>query len=209
MSMDARLLLFAKCLAVGMGVVVLGGLVWIIVFARRLRNAANAPLSVKSAAPAPAPTEKIPLCDVARREALRCFHGSVCGLDCSLQPILSRLPEPFAGEWSAAFVYHCLCLSGLRQSPDAAEGLSPARCGDWETWAKKKGLFLSRTDAAFTLRPGDLVLYAEPSGHMGVVLETDEENNRLTAAEGDVGDVSAVVSRPIDGRIRGRIRLSE
>lgn len=205
--MDARLLLLAKCLVASMGVLVLGGLVWIVVIARRMRRAATAPVPLKTdSVPAAYPE----LCQVARREALRCFHGRVCGLESTLQPILSRLPSASeeAG-WSAAFVYHCVQLSKKAKSVDVGENRDGfASVWGWENWATEHGLYLGRGESGFALLPGDLVLYASPSEHMGIVLSCDPQNNGFTAAEGDVCGMSAVVDRRLDSGIRGCIRLS-
>lgn len=222
MEASSSALLAAKLLACLTGAMVLGGIVWIVLFHRRIKRAApsSPPAKGGRSAPAAKPLAQAGsaslLAQVAAREARRSFHGAVCGLASNLQPLVSRFEgwdlQAAEGGWSAAFAYHCLRLAGVglpARLPELGEG-SFADAGFWERWGASQGRYLARLEPGFDLRPGDLVLYEGPlQGRMGVVLETQEADNTMAVAEGDVNDVSAVVCRPVDARVRGRIRVYE
>jgi hypothetical protein len=85
-----------------------------------------------------------------------------------------------------------------------------AGCIAWEEWARADGrLEYFRTGSP---APGDIVLFdrvfcSAEHDHIGIVLEAQPDS--LTVAEGNFGNVSAVVKRPRDEHIRAFIRLPE
>ena len=158
------------------------------------------------------------LAAIAEREALHCWHGAVMGAASTLRPIA----ELFPGEtdhiggwehvWCAAFVYYCVRQAGFDlppRWPDPRVSCSFAGCVAWEEWARLP--WVDRWhDAKCPPERGDLVLFdrvdkGEEHDHMGVVLGA--EPGLLRTAEGNFGNVSAVVTRPLDGHIRGYVRM--
>ncbi len=204
-------MLVAKLLALASLLVVLGGVAAILLLRRRIaRDEARSTLAKEIGRQKEQTAEKNArdIVTIARREALRGFHGALCGLESNLSPVLSRFEKDLDPEadWSAAFVCHCARLAGYpARQTDEGEELSDAEA--WETWGLERDLCLLRGQGEMELCPGDLVILSDPPGHMGVVLECDEGSNRFTAAEGCVGGVSAVVERPNDRRVHARIRL--
>jgi hypothetical protein len=164
-------------------------------------------------------TTKEYLAQVARAEALKCWHGAVMGLKSNIQPII----EPWAGNkwtlkeadglWCAAFVYHCCRTAGydFPIRPRECASCNLAGCGAWEEWAKEDNRIGWRGPACQP-QPGDIVLFDrvfanKVHDHIGIVLEN--RPNSLITAEGNLGNVSGVVERPKDGHIRGYISLPD
>ena len=60
----------------------------------------------------------IKLAEIAEKEALKCYHGHVMGAQSNLHPLAERFHAPDCTAdtldncWCAAFVYHCVLLSG-------------------------------------------------------------------------------------------------
>lgn len=156
------------------------------------------------------------LAETARREALKCWHGYVCGSESNLAPIISHFPKwtlrEADGLWCAAFAYHCCIQSGMQFPIRPKECLSSnlAGCGAWEEWAQADGRL--EYFRAGDPQPGDIVLFDRvfcdaAHDHIGVVLEV--QSDRLSTAEGNFGNVSAIVERPRDEHIRAFIRIPE
>ena len=156
MEASSSALLAAKLLACLTGAMVLGGIVWIVLFYRRIKRAAppSPPAEGGRSAPAAKPLAQAGsaplLAQVAAREARRSFHGAVCGLASNLQPLVSRFEggdlQAAEGGWSAAFAYHCLRLAGVglpARLPELGEG-SFADAGFWERWGASQGRYLAR-----------------------------------------------------------------
>lgn len=151
----------------------------------------------------------------ARREAAKFYHGYVSGTESNLSPIIAPFPKwtlkEADGLWCAAFVYHCCIESGMQfpVRPKECVSCNLAGCGAWEEWAQaddRLEYFASEP------QPGDLVLFDRvfcnaEHDHIGVVLEVHPD--RLTVAEGNFGNVSAIVERPRDEHIRAFIRIPE
>lgn len=156
------------------------------------------------------------LAEAARREALKGWHGFVCGTESNLAPIIAPFPKwtlrEADGLWCAAFVYRCCIESGMQFPIRPRECISSnlAGCSAWEEWAQSDGrLEYFRTGSP---APGDIVLFDRvfcdaEHDHIGIVLEVLPD--RLITAEGNFGNVSAVVERPRDEHIRAFIRIPE
>lgn len=161
------------------------------------------------------------LAAVASAEAHRGFHGKVMGVPSNLQPIADLFPpaadfslDSWENCWCAAFVYYCCKKAGVKlpsRYPDARVTASFAACSAWEQWARLPdvGRYRSRYEKP---RAGDLVIYDGvfengAHDHMGVIVAVDEGYIRV--AEGNVNNVSLVVTRPLDARIRCFIRMHE
>ena len=154
------------------------------------------------------------LAETARQEALKNWHGFVAGAESNLAPIIAPFPkwtpEEADGLWCAAFVYHCCQKSGMQFPirPKACVSSNLAGCGAWEEWAQsddRLGYFRDGEP-----QPGDIVLFDRVfcnagHDHIGVVLEVHPD--RIITAEGNFGNVSAIVERPRDEHIRAFIRV--
>lgn len=156
------------------------------------------------------------LAETARHEALKSWHGYVCSSESNLDPIIAPFPKwtlrEADGLWCAAFVYHCCQKSGMRFPirPKECASSNLAGCGAWEEWAQND----ARIEYICTGEPlsGDIVLFDRvfcnaAHDHIGVVLEV--LSDRIITAEGNFGNVSAIVERPRDEHIRAFIRIPE
>ena len=153
------------------------------------------------------------LATVARQEALKNWHG---GADSNLSKIIAPFPGWTLGEadglWCAAFVYHCCIESGMQFPirPKECGSCNLAGCVAWEEWAQADSRLAYFRDNE--PQPGDLVLFDRvfcnaEHDHIGVVLEIYPD--RLITAEGNFGNVSAIVERPRNEHIRAFIRIPE
>ena len=94
--------------------------------------------------------------------------------------------------------------------PDECTSCNLAGCIAWEEWAKADPrLEYFREGEPL---PGDIVLFDRvfcdaAHDHIGVVLEVRPD--RLVTAEGNYGNVSAIVERPRDEHIRAFIRIPD
>lgn len=160
------------------------------------------------------------LAEVARRNALKPFHGFLDHKDSNLAPIVAHFPRwtlPEADSlWCAAFVYHCCMEAGFAFPcrPEECESGSLAGCSAWEEFAMKDCRIRYHRGNDFLPQPGDIVLYDRvfcdaEHDHMGIVLEADESH--LLCAEGNcpLGNLSGIIPRARDEHIRGYIRLPE
>lgn len=156
------------------------------------------------------------LAEAARREAAKFYHGCVSGTESNLAPIIAPFPRwtlrEADGLWCAAFVYHCCIESGMSFPirPKECVSCNLVGCGAWEEWAQadpRIGYFRDGEP-----QPGDIVLFDRVfcdagHDHIGVALEIHPD--RLLTAEGNFGNVSAIVERPRDEHIRAFIRIPE
>ena len=156
------------------------------------------------------------LAETARRETMKNWHGYVCGSESNLHPIIAPFPKwtlrEADGLWCAAFVYHCCQTSGMQFPirPKEYASSNLAGCGAWEEWAQND----SRIEYFRTGEPqsGDIVLFDRVfcnagHDHIGVVL--DVLPDQIVTAEGNFGNVSAIVERPRDEHLRAFIRIPE
>ena len=159
------------------------------------------------------------LARVAKELALTPFHGKTGGLESNLAPLVKPFPKWTVEQadklWCAAFVYHCCRAAGfdIQYRPDECYTCNLAGCIAWEEFALgDPRIEYHKGGEGFVPRAGDLVLYDRvfenrEHDHIGIVLEKRE--NTLLAAEGNVGNVSGVVERALDGHIRAYIRIPD
>lgn len=156
---------------------------------------------------------------MARDKALIPFHGAMDGKASNLGPIVEPFPtwsvEEADGLWCAGFVYYCCREAGfdLPIRPRECRTCHLAGCVAWEEWALSdlRVAYHPRGDG-FLPAAGDIVLYDrvfenEEHDHIGIVLEN--RGQTILAAEGNVGNVSGLVERPLDEHIRAYIRLPD
>ncbi len=78
------------------------------------------------------------LADVAKKEALRCFHGKVMQTEPTIQQIINPFPkwrlDEADGNWCAAFVYYCCIKAGFKFpiKPEGCVSSNLAGCFAWE-----------------------------------------------------------------------------
>ena len=153
------------------------------------------------------------LTETARREALKGWHG---GAESNLAPIIAPFPkwklQEADGLWCAAFAYHCCIESGMQFPirPKECVSCHLAGCIAWEEWAQSDSRIEYFREGE--PHPGDLVLFdrvfcSAEHDHIGIVLEVFSDH--LVTAEGNYGNVSAIVERPRDEHIRAFIRIPE
>ena len=159
------------------------------------------------------------LAKVAREMALVPFHGAVDGLASNLEPIVRPFPtwsvREADGLWCAAFVYYCCREAGFEipYRPRECRTCHLAACLGWEEFAAgDRRIGYHKGAEAFVPEAGDIVIYDrvfenKEHDHMGIVLEKREHT--LLAAEGNVGNVSGIMERAIDGHIRAYIRIPD
>ena len=159
------------------------------------------------------------LAEVAKDLALTPFHGAAEGRASNLAPIVEPFPTwsvPEAdGVWCAAFVYYCCGEAGFDFPirPKGCRTCHLAGCIAWEEWAMGDPRIEYHTGReGFAPAAGDIVLYDRvfenaEHDHMGIVLE--DRGQTILAAEGNVNNASGIVERPLDGHIRGYIRIPD
>lgn len=159
------------------------------------------------------------LADIAKIEAAKCFHGFVMKTEPNFQKITCLFPnftnEEADGMWCAAFVYYCCSKAGF-DIPIQPIGCSYnlAACGAWEHWAiaDERIEYYSGNDKSFVPKQGDIVLYDrvfedKEHDHIGIVVEVEEST--ITAAEGNINNLSGIIKRKREEHIRAYIRLPE
>lgn len=160
------------------------------------------------------------LAETARKMALKPFHGNVMGLTSNLQDIVAPFPKwalsNWDNRWCAAFVYYCVIQSGVNLPYHYPSEDMPCHFGGciaWEVYAKRPEVngYHDAREEGFVPMAGDIVLYDgvfenKPHDHIGIVLENGDDY--LVVAEGNVGNISAVVTREKDNRIRSYLRLN-
>lgn len=159
------------------------------------------------------------LADVAKREALKDFHGAVLGTASNLEPIAKLFPKTPTWDlsdwencWCAAFVYYCVVSAGFIlpvRYPDKGVTCNFAGCIAWEQWAKlrENNCWYDATEIP---EIGDIVLFDnvfqnKEHDHIAVILSASA--NHIITAEGNFNNVSAIVTRQIDEHIRGYVRI--
>ena len=159
------------------------------------------------------------LAEIARAEALKCYHGFVSETEPNIMEFVKPFPRWSLKEadacWCAAFVYHCCCLAGFEIPIRPAGCISSnlAGCPAWEEWAQSdERLLCFREGKDYLPCAGDIVIFdrvfnGSEHDHIGVVLEVRTDG--ITTAEGNFNNVSAVVDRKRDEHIRCYIRIPE
>ena len=159
------------------------------------------------------------LAEVARERALFPFHGEVEGMASNLAPIVGLFPtwsvKEADGLWCAAFVYYCCTEAGFRipYRPKECKTCHLAGCLGWEEFASgDQRIEYHKGADGFVPEAGDIVIYDrvfenKEHDHMGIVLEKRERS--ILAAEGNAGNVSGIVERPVDEHIRAYIRIPD
>lgn len=161
---------------------------------------------------------RIHLAESARSEALQCFHGFVMTAESNLTPIITSFPgwslREADGLWCAAFVYYCCQKAGFHFPIRPIAGLSCnlAGCLAWEEWAQRDSRLEYHPAGELSFQPeaGDIALFDNvfvpaEHDHIGIILENREDF--LITAEGNVNNLSAVLTRPRDHHIRAYIRI--
>ena len=155
----------------------------------------------------------------AREKALIPFHGYIQGQPSNLEPIVHFFPKWTLNEadglWCAAFVYYCCVEAGFEIPcrPKECKTCHLAGCLGWEELAVSDPQIAYRKGTeAFVPEAGDIVLYDrvfenKAHDHIGIVLE--KQDHTILAAEGNVGNRSGIIERPVDGHIRAYIRLPD
>ena len=159
------------------------------------------------------------LASTAREAALKPFHGYLPGKESNLEPIVRPFPgwslREADGLWCAAFVYYCCLEAGfaIPYRPDQCVTCHLAGCGGWEEFALgDPRIEYHNPGDGFCPGPGDIVLYDRvfcggEHDHTGIVLEV--RDGTLLAAEGNSGNVSRLMRRPMDEHIRAYIRIPD
>ena len=119
------------------------------------------------------------------------------------------------GLWCAAFVYYCCRKAGfdIPYRPGECKTCHLAACAGWEEFAAGDPRIEYHKGAeAFIPEAGDIVIYDRvfenrEHDHIGIVLE--KRQHTILAAEGNVGNISGIVERPVDGHIRAYIRIPD
>ena len=157
------------------------------------------------------------LAEIARKEAMKFYHGYVSGTESNLGEIIGYFPkwtkEEADGLWCAAFVYHCCGIAGYRLPvrPKECVTCNLAGCIAWEEWAKADArVEYYPGDSGIWPQEGDIVLFDRvfcdaEHDHIGVVVEV--KGDVLLVAEGNFGNVSCLVERRRDAHIRAYIRI--
>ena len=164
--------------------------------------------------------KRLQLVKIAEALALKPFHGNLMGLASNIKPITDHFPdgprEEFEGKWCAAFVYHCCIKAGFEipyRYPLKKFGTF-AGVQAWLQWAKlrENKFYYSTRNRGFSPQAGDIVIYdgvfdPGPHDHIGIVLAVDSQNIRV--AEGNVNNLSIVLSRKRNSCVRGYIRIPD
>jgi len=148
------------------------------------------------------------------------FHGNVMGLSSNLQPIVDLFPtwdiENWDNRWCAAFVYYCCIESGYKipvKHSDETVKCNFAGCSAWEAWARlDENNFYFKMGEEFEPQVGDIILYDnvfmnQEHDHIGIIVEVQKTYFRV--AEGNIGNISAIVKRPLNTNVRGFIRIPD
>ena len=166
-------------------------------------------------------TFRYDLAKLAVEKANYPFHGNTMGLVSNLQPIADLFPkwdlDNWDHKWCAAFVYYCCIEAGykipVRYSHETVK-CNFAGCSAWEAWASlhDNGFFFKVAEKTFEPSVGDIVLYDnvflnQEHDHIGIIVEVHHEYFKV--AEGNIGNISAVVRRPRYANIRGFIRIPD
>jgi len=136
------------------------------------------------------------LADIAKVEALCCFHGAVMKLEANIQPIV----KPFPG------------FKILTRPSECTASL--AGCLQWEELAMNNtGIeYFHANINDFVPEAGDIVLFDNvfidhEHDHIGIVIEN--KNASIIVAEGNINNVSGIVERKKDLHIRAYLRIPD
>lgn len=84
----------------------------------------------------------------------------------------------------------------------------------WESWAKleENNFFHECNDPSFIPEMGDIILFDyvfinQEHDHIGIIVGVEKDTLRV--AEGNVGNISALVTRKRNDNVRGYIRISD
>lgn len=161
---------------------------------------------------------------VAQELAQRPVSGTPDSSD--YMDIIRYFPEDTALDeldhaWCAAFVYHCALQAGIKLPIRYAHAEYRFACVlGWLQWAKAQGLYLPASQQPAP-QAGDIVIYHQiippenkpatsaPQDHVGIIVDVDGDN--FTVTEGNAGNlnVSKLISRTMDQRIDGLIRIPD
>ncbi len=159
------------------------------------------------------------LAEIAGERARRPFHGYTEDGESNLGPVIRFFPgwslREADGLWCAAFVYYCCAEAGFEipYRPDECVTCHLAGCIAWEEFAAGDDrIGFHQGSEAFVPEAGDIVIYDRvfdnrEHDHMGIVLR--KTDHMLIAAEGNVGNRSGIIERPVDEHIRGYIRIPD
>ncbi len=161
------------------------------------------------------------LASVAVKNAYYPFHGNIMGLESNLQPIADLFPKwdltNWDNKWCAAFVFYCCIETGydipVKHSHESIN-CNFAGCSAWEKWAsiEDNDFYYKYNSADFEPQIGDIVLYDnvfidQEHDHIGIIVDTSQDYLRV--AEGNINNISSVVRRPLNSKIRGFIRIPD
>ena len=159
------------------------------------------------------------LAEIAEKMARKPFHGNTIGLKSNLAPITDLFPpwsaKKWNGKWCAAFVYYCCIKAGFDLPVRYPKPVTCNFAGvvAWLQWSKlpQQNFYYSRSHQNFRPDKGDIVIYdnvfiPSPHDHIGILLNCDCD--RIIVAEGNVNNISNVLERRINKKIRGFIRIS-
>ncbi|MGI6279097.1 MAG: CHAP domain-containing protein [Acutalibacteraceae bacterium] len=158
------------------------------------------------------------LAKIARDEAVKFYHGFVM----HTKPNFQDLIRPFGiseqqadRTWCGAFVHYCCKKAGFNlPAKPPGSSFDFLKCYAWEDWAKadKNIDYFKAGNNGSTPEIGDIVLYDKvfdnrENDHIGIIV--DLNGDTITAAEGNINNVSGIISRQIDHHIRAYIRIPE
>ncbi len=159
------------------------------------------------------------LAKIARKEALKNYHGFVMGTEPTIYDIIKPFSEWTIEEadsnWCAAFVYHCCILAGfdIPVRPKECVSCVLAGCIAWEEWAMNDGrIAYHRADTSYEPAGGDIVLFDNvfcnsEHDHIGIVLENNQSS--IMVAEGNINNISGILERKKDSHIRAYISIPD
>ena len=159
------------------------------------------------------------LTDIAKVNAQLPLHGFVKGEASNLYRMIRHFPgwtlEEADGLWCAAFVYHCCIEAGFEIPirPAECQTCHLAGCIAWEEFALgDERIGYHKIGDGFVPEAGDIVLFDRvfencEHDHIGIVIEVRRDS--ILTAEGNVGNISAIIKRPQDEHIRAFIRLPD
>lgn len=156
---------------------------------------------------------------IAREEAEKPYNGRLNHYVSNIQDIVALFPkwsvDEANGLWCAAFVYHCVILTGFKIPVRPKESsCSLAGCVAWEEWAQADSRikYHGGNDDVFQPEAGDIVLFDRVftntvHDHIGIVLENYDDY--IITAEGNVENVFRILERKKNSHIRAYIRIPD
>ncbi len=158
------------------------------------------------------------LADIARDLASRQLAGDAYQDRLAIEPFHAQVPADRGadGDWSAAFVAHCVRTAGLDLPPCNIPEVprASATVQDWIAWASLSDTACYYPASAVGFAPdiGDLIVFDDlvghgPQDHMGVIV--DQTEHAYLTAEGNVKNRTGIFVRRKDRQINGYILLAE